>query len=192
MPKIAVVCHSGFGHTRVIADHIALGANGVDGVEAVVIAAEELPDPAADKSLGGRWPELDGSDAIIFGGPTYMGSVSTGLKRVFEASSGIWFQQGWKDKLAGGFTNSAGLSGDKVNAMQDIQQFAMQHSMVWVSLGLMPSGSGPEDVNRLGGWTGVMAQSDNAPTDVTPPAGDRTTAEHYGRRIAELAVRFAE
>ncbi|MEO0512084.1 MAG: flavodoxin family protein [Planctomycetota bacterium] len=192
MPNVVVVYHSGFGHTEVLAERIAAGAAAVDGVEASLIPVADLPDPAADRSLGGRWPELDAADAIVFGSPTYMGSVSAGLKRVLEASSGTWFQQTWKDKLAGGFTNGGSFSGDKLNALQDIQQFCMQHSMIWVSLGLLPGKRGPDDINRIGATTGVMGTSDNESPTVTPPEGDRKTAELYGQRIAEACVRWSE
>lgn len=192
MPTIAVVYHSAFGHTKAVAESIGRGAASVDGIGSVLISADELPNPSEDRSLGGRWAELDGADAIIFGCPTYMGSVTAELKRVMEASSAVWMRQGWKDKIAAGFTNSQGLSGDKLNALQDIFHFCQQHSMVWVGLGLMPEGSGPDHLNRISSWMGLMTQSDNAPVEQTPPAGDHRTAEHLGRRVAGLVLRLAD
>lgn len=46
------------------------------------------------------------------------------------------------------------------------------------------------DLNRLGTWLGAMAQSENAPPDETPPAGDRATAEAFGERVARVTLRF--
>ncbi len=63
--------------------------------------------------------------------------------------------------------------------------------MVWVNLDLMPGSGDAGDLNRLGGWLGAMAQSDNAPPEETPPAGDRKTAEYLGRRVAEIAAKLA-
>lgn len=190
MPHVAVVYHSGFGHTKVVAEHVHKGAASVEGVTALLISADELPDPGAGNTLGGRWNELNEADAIIFGGPTYMGSVSAGLKRVFEVASALWFQQAWKDKLAAGFTNGGSYSGDKVNALQDIWHNCMQHSMIWVSAGMMSEGNTPESVNRMGSFAGMMAQSGNASPEETPPSGDRKTAELFGARVAQAVVRW--
>jgi NAD(P)H dehydrogenase (quinone) len=122
------------------------------------------------------------------GCPTYLGSVSAEFKRFMESSSSIWLEQGWKDKLAAGFTNAGGLSGDKVNALIDIAMFAAQHSMLWVSQGLFYNSEG---INRMGSWIGMMAQSENAPPEETPPPEDRATAELFGERVARVAVRWA-
>lgn len=187
MPTVAIVYHSGFGHTKAVAESIVRGASSVQGTETVLIAVGDLPPPGPDRSLGGRWPELDAADAIIFGSPTYMGTVSAEFKRFMESSGGIWGVQGWKDKLAAGFTNAGGLSGDKVNALIDIAMFAAQHSMIWVSQGLFYNDEG---VNRMGSWLGMQAQSTDDPPEVTPPPEDHRTAALFGERVALAAVRW--
>lgn len=187
MVRVAVVYHSGFGHTRVVAESIARGAGRVAGVEALLIPVGELPPPGPGRVLGGRWTDLDAADAIVLGCPTYMGSTSAEFKRFMESSGVIWTRQGWKDKLAAGFTNAGGLSGDKINTLIDIAMFAAQHSMIWVSQGLFYDKRG---VNRMASWLGMMAQSDDAPPEVTPPEEDRLTAELFGERVARAAVRW--
>ncbi len=187
---IAIVYHSGYGHTKAVAEHVLKGASGVAGAKAVLISVDELPPPGADRSLGGRWGELASADAIIMGCPTYMGDVSWKFKQFMEHSSGIWFQQGWKDKIAAGFTNSGSPSGDKLQTLSTIFVFAAQHSMVWVGTGIMSKGQTPTDHNRLGSFTGVMTQSDQAPADVTPPIGDRQTAELFGARVSQATLRW--
>ncbi len=191
MPKIAIVYYSGFGHTKAVAEHVQKGAASIAGIDAVLISADDLPEADADRNLGGRWNELSEADAIVFGAPTYMGSMAAGLKRVFETASAVWFQQGWKDKIAAGFTNGGSTSGDKVNTLQDIWHNCMQHGMVWVGVGDLSNGNTPESINRMGSFSGAMAQSDNASPEETPPAGDRETAERFGARIAEAVVRWS-
>ena len=140
----------------------------------------------------GGWETLAASDAIIFGSPTYMGSVSWQFKKFADASSKVWFAQGWKDKVAGGFTNSAGMNGDKLATLNTLFTLAMQHAMIWVSQGLMPSntkGAKRDDVNYLVSYSGAIAQS---PSDASPsemPAGDLQTAKLFGQRIAEVAAK---
>ncbi len=188
MRNVAVVYHSGTGRTRVIAERVVAGADAVEGVAAALIVVDELPAPGADRKFGGRWSELDAADAIVFGCPTFMGSVSAAMKAFMEHSSSIWYRQGWKDKIAGGFTNSGGLSGDKLNTMTDLVMFAGQHSMIWVTQGIMVDQSGS---NRLSSWLGAMSQSDPGKNaEEAPPEADRATAERYGRRIAEATRRW--
>src|ERR671921_718783 len=106
MTRIAVVYHSGYGHTQRMAQAVAEGAN----AELIAIDAEGNLPPNG-------WEQLKAADAIIFGTPTYMGSVSWQFKKFADASSKPWYAQEWKDKVAAGFTNSAGMSGDKFNVL---------------------------------------------------------------------------
>ncbi len=114
------------------------------------------------------------------------------MKAFMEETSKHWATLKWRDKIAGGFTNSASQSGDKLNTLTDFVIFVMQHGMIWVGLDLLPGNNSSkgsvEDLNRLGSFVGAMAQSnaDEGP-DVAPPRADRKTAERYGRRIAEVA-----
>jgi multimeric flavodoxin WrbA len=186
MTRIAIVFHSGYGHTRKQAEAVARGAASLPGTSATLI-------PVAETEA--RWGELDGADAIVFGAPTYMGSASAPFKAFMDASSKAWPSQSWKDKLAAGFTNSGSRSGDKLATLQQLAVFAAQHGMIWVPLGLMPgnnaSTGGEEDLNRLGSFIGAMAQSnvDEGP-EKGPTASDLRTAEHLGRRVAEAAARW--
>ena len=182
--SVAIVYHSGFGHTRVQAEAVRDGAAAVAGTDTYLIAVEDVD---------AHWAVLDDADAIVFGSPTYMAGASAPFKAFLDATSPRWGEQRWKDKLAAGFTNSAGMNGDKLATLEQFTLFAMQHGMIWVGLGLLPgnasSDGSPDDLNRLAGFLGAMAQSnaDQGP-DVVPPASDRRTAEHLGGRVAELAA----
>lgn len=142
-----------------------------------------------------HWHTLDAADALIFGAPTYMAGPSAAFKTFLDGTSSRWAEQRWKDKLAAGFTNSAGHGGNKLSTLQQLALFAMQHSMIWVGLGLLPghhtSRGTPDDLNRLAGFLGAMAQSNaDEPAEIGPPLADRRTAEHLGRRVAEAALRW--
>ncbi len=186
MSLIAIVYHSGYGHTARQAEAVARGALSVSGVTSQLIRVEDIED---------HWSALEKADAIIFGSPTYMGSASAPFKAFMDASSKVWSGQGWKDKLAAGFTNSASQSGDKLATLQQLAVFAAQHGMIWVGLGLMPGNNSSagriDDLNRLGSFLGAMAQSnaDQGPEHGPTPA-DLKTAEHLGHRVAEAAKRW--
>ncbi|MEW6562229.1 MAG: flavodoxin family protein [Pseudomonadota bacterium] len=185
MSKIAIVYHSGYGHTARQAQAVAEGAASIAGSDVLLIQVSEV-----DR----HWDDLAAAEAIIFGAPTYMGSLSAEFKKFMEATSKIWIKQGWKDKLAAGFTNSASMNGDKLSSLTQLVILAAQHSMIWVSLGLLPSNSSKaqrNDANYLGSYLGAMAQSDSdLGPDMVPPAGDLETARLLGARVATLAKQF--
>lgn len=185
--SVVVVYHSGYGHTRKQAEAVHAGAAEVGPAQLVAISPEgEITE--AD------WAALAAASAIVFGSPTYMGGPSWQFKKFADASSKAWMNSTWKDKVAGGFTNSAGLNGDKLSTLHYFFTLAMQQNMVWVGTGLMPaisSTSQRNDLNRMASSAGAMAQSDSdVGADVAPPPGDLATAQHYGRRVAELAARL--
>ncbi|GAB3254988.1 flavodoxin family protein [Chitinimonas naiadis] len=185
MNEIAIVYHSGYGHTAVVAEAVARGVNKVPGSKVTLIPVEQIDQ---------HWDYLnDTAQAIIFGAPTYMGSASAQFKTFMDASSKHWGK--WRDKLAAGFTNSASQSGDKLATLTQLTIFAMQHHMVWVGLGLMPgnnnSKGSPEDLNHLGSFLGAMAQSNaDQGADVAPAANSQRTAEALGERVATAAARW--
>jgi NAD(P)H dehydrogenase (quinone) len=194
MTKIAVVYHSGSGHTKAQAEAVRDGAAEVEGTEVRMIAVDDLTGHEPGE-VRPAWQYLDDADVIVFGSPTYMAGPSAAFKAFMDATSGRWAEQAWADKLAAGFTNSAGYSGDKLNTLEAFALLAMQHSMVWVGLGLMPGNiteqGSPEDLNRLAGFLGAMAQSNaDVGPEIAPAGSDLRTAAHLGRRVAEAAERW--
>ena len=185
--RIAIVFHSGYGHTARQAAAVAAGVEQVRG------ARRWLPLSRKRKPAGTISLRRTGS----FWRATYVGSVSAAFKAFQEASSHLVMTQGfrWKNKIAAGFTNSGSRSGDKLATLVQLALFAAQHGMHWVSLALPPanhSTTGSEaDLNRLGFWLGAGAQSntDQGP-DLAPPEADLATARHLGRRVAEVTLQF--
>lgn len=195
MANLAVVFQSGKGHTRVLADSILKGINSVEGVNGSLleIRGQDIKDGRfTNETIMGA---LDSSDGIVFGCATYMGSASAIFKAFLEAAfQPRWFEQRWKDKVAGGFTNSASQNGDKLTTLFQLSIFAMQMGMIWVGVSDLPgnnwSGGARSDLNRLGSWIGAMGQS-NADED-KPSIGDIDTAERLGARIAVITRRIKD
>ena len=132
-----------------------------------------------------------------------MGNMSAGMKAFLETAAKKWFTLAWKDKVAGAFTNSSSFSGDKLNTLLGLVINAMQHGMIFVGLGMMPSanrpndmntvnGPGPEAHNRVGSFVGPMAASFQVNPPAAPPKGDIETAEAYGRRVAEITTQLTK
>jgi NAD(P)H dehydrogenase (quinone) len=192
MSTIAIVYHTTYGHTKILAEAVQRGAQSYPGATVQLYTTEE-----ATAGL----EQLDSADAIIFGCPTYMGSMSAGMKAFIEAAAAKWFTSAWKDKIAGAFTNSSSFSGDKVNTLVGLIINAMQQGMIYVGLGMMPSanrpgdmntiaGPGPEAHNRVGCFMGPASASFQVNPPGAPGVGDLETGELYGLRVATITAQF--
>jgi len=187
MLKAVIVYHSGYGHTKKQAEAVLAGMSSNSRVESQLIAI----DPEGNLT-DAEWLLLNAAHAIVFGSPTYMGSVSWQFKKFADATSKAWMSQQWKNKLAAGFTNSASMNGDKLNTLYYFFTLAMQHSMLWVGTGMLPASSKTatrNDINYLASFSGLMAQS---PSDASPEEGplpgDLETAKLFGKRVAEMSL----
>jgi len=153
MTSIAIVFHSGYGHTAKQAEAVRDGAAAGGTATLYPIDAEgNLPD--------GAWEALQAADATIMGSPAYMGSVSWQFKKFADASSKPWFGQLWKDKVVAGCTNSGSINGDKADRLDHLHYLAMQHGIVWIGTGMLPTSAKAadrNDVNWLGDLSGAMA-----------------------------------
>lgn len=189
MLNVAVVYFSGYGHTAKQARAVIEGVQSLENARISDIAIDS-DGQVADTV----WSELEQADAIVFGCPTYMGCIPWQFKRFADASSKVWAAQGWRDKIAAGFTNSGSMNGDKHSTLNYLFTFSMQHSMLWVGTGLMPANkkaSQRDDINYLGAFSGAMAQSPaDLSADEAPGLGDLSTARLFGLRIAQVADRW--
>lgn len=181
MIRVAIVYHSEKNRTQAIAQEVEAGARSIADTHVDIMSVRDV-----------KWDVLAQADAIIFGSPTYMGSVSGAFKQFMDESGPVWLSHGWKDKLAAGFVTSYGYSGDKLNVLVQMAIYAAQHAMIWIGSADAVEGNQPHHVNRLGSFMGVMAQSDGTLDVVEPPSGDRKTAFNLGVRMAQMAHRFSK
>ncbi len=87
--RIAIVYHSGYGHTARQAAAVAAGVGQVPDARALLLNVEEAQM---------RWADLAAADAIVFGAPTYVAGVSAAFKAFQEASSHLVMTQGFRWK----------------------------------------------------------------------------------------------
>lgn len=184
MKKVAVVYHSGHGHTESMAREVFEGVASVGGIAVDLLKADALS--AAPE-------QLTGYDGFIWGSPTYLGGVSGVFKTFMDATGRLWKHQQLRGKLAAGFTVSSLPAGDKQSTLLSMVVFSMQHGMIWVGNPVMPEQHGgvpyAQAANRLGSWTGMMAQAGHdAPADAFEP-GDIRSAQLFGRNFAETLLR---
>ncbi len=178
--QAAIIYHSGFGHTKIVAEQIEKGIL-TTGIHTILVDVE---------SASNQLDVLNKSNTIVFGSPTYFGNVSAEFKKFMESTGSIWYNQLWKNKLAAGFTHSSTLSGDKFHTLNSLFLFAAQHSMLWIPLGIMPqhdktTGLQLPEPNGIGSYTGLMTYSGNDVNGFNLPL-DLNTAFAFGKRIGEL------
>jgi NAD(P)H dehydrogenase (quinone) len=186
---VTIVYHSQFrGATRALAEAFARGARQTEGADVELVRCEDVDE---------HWQRLHDSHAIVFASPTYVGSVSAVFKGFIEKLAGdVFLDRLWTNKVGAGLTVSSGRSGDKLNALMDMVIFAGQMGMIWVSVpvtgGNYSSAGSEEDLNRMGGYLGVMAQANiDEPAELAPPAADLRTAELHGRHVSAVARALA-
>ena len=86
MTTVSIIYFSGTGHTTKLADAVNQGSASVEGVKTNLIAI------TGDDIAKGRYAneavfaQLDASDAIIFGSPTYMGGPAAQFKAFADAT----------------------------------------------------------------------------------------------------------
>jgi multimeric flavodoxin WrbA len=86
--SVVVIYYSGYGHTKRVAETVA------EGARADLIAIDSNGDIQESD-----WQKLNDAKAIIFGAPTYMGSVPWQFKKFADATSKAWFVRSWQDKV---------------------------------------------------------------------------------------------
>ena len=186
MSNLAIVYHSAHGHTEFIARQVLAGAGEIYGIDARLVKADDIA----------RTPDdLVAYDGFIFGSPTYLGGVSGPFKGFMDSTGRLWRTQQLKGKLAAGFTVSSLPAGDKQSTLLSMFVFSMQHGMLWVGNPILPEQHHgvpyDEAANRLGSWSGLMAQAGHsAPADSFVP-GDVKTARMFGRHFALSLDRIA-
>lgn len=181
--KIVIVYHSVTGTTAQLAKAIAAGCCSEHTINLQLLRID-----GADITQG-RYKNsvvleaIDQADAVIFGSPTFMGSVSAQFKAFADATAGDhWGEQLWADKVAAGFTVGTGYCGDTLHSLHYLQILAAQHGMLWTGLDLAGAGD-VKAPNRLGAQAGLIARA----VDGAIEEPDLQTAFYLGQRVVRVA-----
>lgn len=185
--KIVIVYHSITGTTAQLAEAVAAGCRSVTGVDLQLLRIEGKDITQGRYKNSAVLEAIDQADAVIFGSPTFMGSVSAQFKAFADATAGDhWGEQLWADKVAAGFTVGTGYCGDTLHSLHYLQILAAQHGMLWTGLDLAGAGD-VKAPNRLGAQAGVIVRA----VDGAIEEPDLQTAFYLGLRVARVASRFA-
>ena len=180
MTHLVIAYDTGAGHTRLLAEIIAEGANAEGATVTIVDVAEAID-----------WDALNAAQAIVFGSPTFMGTVSAPFKAFMDATSDFWTAQPWRDKLAAGYTVGSSPSGDKVLTIVTLATFAAQHGMLWIGQAEIGPPSRDDDLRlNADGFSLGLGVTNARDKSVMIEAPERDTARLFGARIAIAAKRW--
>jgi NAD(P)H dehydrogenase (quinone) len=129
MTTVSNIYFTASGYTAKMAEAVKGGAASRDGVKqnSLSSATRTSSKGAIQKRRGDG--SLNASDAIIFGGPTYMGGPAAQFKAFADATVKPWCGQEWRDKWGAGFTVRGALSGDKEDLLTaESSAIALPHS----------------------------------------------------------------
>lgn len=154
MPKVLVVYHSASGNTARMAEAVAEGAK-ISGVEVELKKVK-------DTTLA----DLQDSDGIIMGSPTYYGQMSSQLKHIFDISFPIRGEL--EDKVGAAFTSSGSPVGGGQTTLISIILSMLIHGMIIVG-----------DPIESGGHYGASAVG-------KPDEEELYTCKMLGERVGKL------
>lgn len=159
MKTVLVVYHSRSGNTARMAEAVAEGAkNG--GAEVVIKKVEEA-----------TLEDLTVADGIVFGAPTYFGTLSGEMKSFIDKS--VRIRGKLENKVGAAFTSSGSLSGGNETTLISIIEAMLIHGMIIVG-----------DPIETGGHYGAVSVG-------APDAGALMACRKLGERVAKFAKSIA-
>ena len=197
MTKVLVLYYSSYGHVETMADAVAKGAAGVEGVTVDVKRVPELMDAESQARAGVKTDqaapvaepgELADYDAIIFGTPTRFGNMAAQMRNFLDRTGGLWAEGKLVGKVGSAFV-STGTGGGNETTLTSFHSTLFHHGMVVVGLPY----AAPElaSVEVKGGspyGAGTIAGADGSRS---PTETELKLAEFQGAHVAKIAAKLA-
>lgn len=195
MAEVLVLYYSATGTTAAMADQVARGINGVEGMHARVRTVPDVspeteavaPDVPAEGAPYANEQDLFECAALVLGSPTHFGNMAAPLKYFWDHSTSTWFGGELAGKPAGVFTSTSSPHGGQETTLVSMMLPLLHHGMLVVGLPysepeLMETGGGgtPYGASRVSGFDGASAFS----------AAEQALCRALGRRVAETARRL--
>ena len=197
MPKVLVLYYSTYGHIETMAYAVAEGAKAAGAIVDVKRISETVPEEIARAShfkLDQAAPvatidELADYDAIIVGGGTRFGRISSQVASFLDQAGGLWTKGALHGKVGGAFTSSATQHGGQETTLFSIITNLLHFGMVIVGL--------PYSFQRQMTVAEVTGGAPYGATTVAGGDGSRQPSEselagarHQGELIAQTAKKL--
>jgi NAD(P)H dehydrogenase (quinone) len=194
MPKVLVLYYSTYGHIEEMAYAVAEGAKTGGAAVDVKRVPETVPEQIARANLFkldqpapvASVEELANYDAIIIGGGTRFGRMSSQLASFLDQAGGLWMKGVLNGKVGAAFTSTATQHGGQETTLFSIITNLLHFGMVVVGLpysfqGQMTvsevTGGAPYGATTIAGGDGSRQPTEN----------ELAGARHQGELIARTA-----
>jgi NAD(P)H dehydrogenase (quinone) len=197
MPKVLVLYHSAYGHIERMAEAMAEGARETGAEVAIRRVPETVPEEIARKShfkLDQPAPvatvdELTQYDAIIVGGGTRYGRMSSQLASFLDQTGGLWMSGALNGKVGAAFTSTATQHGGQETTLFSVITNMLHFGMTIV--GLPYSHQGQMTLEEIVGGSPYGASTiSGAQGQRQPSQIELEGAKHQGRLIAQTASKL--
>lgn len=199
MVKVLVLYYSMYGHTETMANAVAAGARGIEGVEVDIKRVPDLVPEDVARAAGAKLDQgapiaavddLPGYGAIVFGTPTRFGNMCAQMRNFLDQTGKLWMKGTLIGKVGSVFTSTASQHGGHETTITSFHTTLLHHGMIVVGVPyscreLMNmteiTGGSAYGAGTLAGGDGRRQASDN----------ELKIARFQGAHVAQVAVRTA-
>ncbi len=194
MPKVLVLYYSAYGHIERMAEAVADGAREAGAEVAIRRVPETVPEEIARKShfkLDQPAPvatvdELPQYDAIIIGGGTRYGRMSSQLGSFLDQTGGLWVRGALNGKVGAAFTSTATQHGGQETTLFSIITNLLHLGLIVV--GLPYSFQGQMRLDEITGGSPYGATTIAAGDGSRQPSENELAGARFqGKHVAEIA-----
>jgi NAD(P)H dehydrogenase (quinone) len=197
MPKVLVLYYSAYGHIETMANAVADGARSAGATVDVKRIPETVPEDVArahhfklDQAAPvAKIADLADYDAIIVGGGTRFGRISSQVASFLDQAGGLWASGALVGKVGAAFTSSGTQHGGQETTLFSMLTNLLHFGMVVVGLpysfqGQMRidevTGGAPYGATTIAGGDGSRQPSEN----------ELAGARHQGEIVAQTAKKL--
>jgi NAD(P)H dehydrogenase (quinone) len=190
---ILVLYYSRHGATRLLAEALASGIDGVAGAQARVrtvppvspVVATAAPPVPTEGAPYVELVDLEQCGGLALGSPTRFGNMAAPLKHFFDSTSGLWLAGALAGKPAAVFTSTSSMHGGQETTLLSMMLPLLHHGMLLLGipyteadLSSTASGGTPYGASHLGRHGAPVVLTDE----------ERRLAVALGRRLARAAL----
>lgn len=192
MKQVLVLYYSRHGSTLEMAKLIARGAEGEDGVEALLRTVPEVSETceATEPKIpdsGAPYVSLDElktCDALALGSPGRFGNMAAPLKFFLEKTSSQWLSGSLVGKPAGVFTSTSSLHGGQESTLLSMMLPLLHHGMLISGL---PYSESELLTTSSGGTPYGPTHVAGAKSDLPLTPEEKALCLALGKRLAKLS-----